>query len=151
MTIRLIMADQSTQQVTTNPTVGPNSFYGIAQVTMPAGTPVFQTTTKGVVSPAKSNAAGTTYVLGLTVNGVQAGDQVEVQFAGPLTLSLAEWSAIVGGSTGLTTGTTYYVSAATPGLLVPIEGISREGYAAVVGTATSPVCMALAITLAVLQ
>lgn len=145
------MADQSPQQVTTNPTVGPNSFWATAQVAMPAGTPVFQTTTAGVVSPAKSNSINTTFVVGVTVNGVQAGGQVEVQFAGPLTLSEEEWEAVTIGGAAFVPGTEYYVSATTAGQLIPLVDVSHTGYAAPVGVATSTTCLNIAITLAVLQ
>lgn len=70
---------------------------------------------------ANDGAASTRQILGVVLHGGAAGQRVGARYAGPLTLTAAEWDAVVTGqSGGLTRNTWYYASAATAGKLTAV-------------------------------
>ena len=97
----------------------------IANANMPVGSPVYLTSGKAAL--AKADADGTAAVIGLLARPATAGQSTLVYYTGVLTLTVAQWNALItGASTGLTPNTTYYLSAASAGKLtatpVAVEG-----------------------------
>jgi len=64
---------------------------------------------------ANDAAAATRQGLGIVLQGGDAGQRVATRYAGPVTLTPAEWDAIAGTTGGLARNTWYYISATTPG------------------------------------
>lgn len=104
----------------------------------PPGSPV--AAIAGGVQGARANAIGTAKVLGLMAGAGAKGSRVLTRFDGPLELTAAQWDAIAGTSGGLTVGATYYVSAATKGLLTGTAPLTPN-YVAPVGIALSATIM----------
>lgn len=104
----------------------------------PPGTPVCASA--GGVQGARANAAGTAKFLGLMAGAGALGSRVLTKFDGPLELKAAEWDLVAGTTGGLTTGATYYVSAATAGKLTATPP-SGPNYVAPVGIAISSTIM----------
>lgn len=106
----------------------------------PPGTPVYQTASAeevGLVNKARANTTSTSSVAGLTVGQAVAEENAHTQFAGPLTLTTAQWDAVTGGSGGLTPGSTYYLSAATAGRITATAPSSGGQFVTQVGIAMS--------------
>ena len=68
------------------------------------------------VKKAKADAVGTTFAFALATVTVSASVSGTYVIDGIITLTTAEWDAIMGTTGGLTFGTIYYLSAATAGL-----------------------------------
>ena len=134
------MSDISLGSLALVPPVQSNQFNPVAAVDFPPGTPVYQvaSVTEGAVNLARANATGTASVAGLAAGVGNADRNVHTQFAGPLTLTEAQWDAITGGSGGLTAGSTYYLSAATAGRITATAPSSGGQFVTQVGIAMSP-------------
>lgn len=76
-----------------------------------------------IVEAADASAAAKSLVVGITMQAQAAGERVFTRYSGPLTLTDAEWEAALIGApaNGLTRGSQYYVSAATPGKLTTVK------------------------------
>lgn len=98
----------------------------------------------------KANAGGTANVAGLAATAGEFPGNVDIQFAGPLTLTTAQWDARTGGSGGLTPNAVYYLSAATAGQLTTTPP-TDPNYITPIGFALSATTMMLQIGIAVPQ
>jgi len=91
-----------------NPIVGATTDHPTG---FPAGTPVFQSlSADNTVLPAQANAALTCRTIGLAEHPGIAGQRVLTKENGPLTLTIAQWDEVTGGSGGLVRGEPYFVS-----------------------------------------
>jgi len=97
----------------------------------------------GKVAQAKADSGDSTYVMGLATSIGVPGRQVRTKYAGPLTLTTAEWDLITGEAGGLENGAPYYLSEATSGKLT--KTLPGSGFAAPVGTAASTITMMINI------
>lgn len=101
------------------------------------GAPVYNDAADGV-KKAKADAAGTTGVIGLvrdaSITNAVAGI---IQTNGVLSATTGQWDAVAGTSGGLTTGSLYYLSAATAGLITATAPSTVGQYVVVVGRAIS--------------
>jgi hypothetical protein len=80
------------------------------------GTPVY-TSSADNVAPAEANAVGTTFVMGLVqATSIAGSASGNIQVNGILTLTTTQWNTAFGTASGLTPGTTYFLSATTAGL-----------------------------------
>jgi hypothetical protein len=89
------------------------------------GTPVYYLS-DGTLGPARANAAGTAYAVGLALHAAADGERCSYRYSGPLTLTDAQVAAILDTGTEFTPGAPYYVSQATAGKLtktLPVSGI----------------------------
>ena len=72
-----------------------------------------------------ASAADTAFVMGLAASASEKlgyrGGHVDVQFAGPLTLTPAQWDRVTGEEGGLTPGALYYLSN-TAGMIAQAPG-----------------------------
>lgn len=86
------------------------SYNPLSGATMPPGTPVCQSQDDdGTILPANAGDADTAYVVGILTGAGVEGNAVLTQFAGPLTLTTAEWDIITGDSGGLSRNTAYFL------------------------------------------
>lgn len=116
----------------------PNAYNPLVSGSFPVGTPVAQSLSQaGVVVPGQADTNETAFVTGIAVVPAVDGERALVQFAGPLTLTTAEWDAITGGSGGLTLGP-YYLDAASAGKLTTTSPSFDGTFVVQVGIATSP-------------
>jgi hypothetical protein len=124
----------------------PNSFTGTPSTGTAVGTPLYSNA--GVLTPAKSDAAGSSRCIGLASSEGAAGEPgMHAQYAGPLTLTTAEWDArVTGQSGGLTPGAEYFVSAAAAGKLVVAAPSGGGQYVAPVGVALSATTLVIQLS-----
>jgi hypothetical protein len=119
------------------PAIPEGSFTALAEVAILAGQPLaFSADTVGsVVLCSSRSGVGRIHVCcGLAVNNAQPGQPVLVQYAGILSLTLAQWALVV-DTGGLVTSDAYYVAdGVTSGILTatPPSGLST----------VTPVCIA---------
>lgn len=102
--------------------------------TLPAGTPIYQTTTSDTIDSARANSFATSDVVGFLVASTATATQGTYQDSGRLKLTTAEWDAITGDTGGLVAGSTYWLSILQAGKMVKIApsttGVSKKlGYA----------------------
>lgn len=90
-----------------------------------------------LASNSGAGSAGNAQVLGICVST----DPAIVQFAGVVALTTGQWDAVTGGSGGLTTGATYYLST-NPGLLTTVAP-TTTGYKVQLGVAASATELAI--------
>lgn len=96
-----------------------------AAVTMPAGTPVVLS--DGAVAPGTATTSGGAQIVGVLADAVTAGSIAQVCSNGALTLTIAQWDAVVtDGSGGLAPGASYYVDEPTGALTVIPPGASGD-------------------------
>jgi hypothetical protein len=88
---------------------------------------------------AQANAEDTANVAGLAVSATAAGAGNSIVTSGILVATAAQWNAVTGGSSGLTPGTQYYLSTATPGMLT--DEAPGSDYDTPVGIALGPTVM----------
>lgn len=107
----------------------------VAGAAITAGQAVYLDSTDNTVKLADSNSAtaAARVPFGIALNGAAAGQPVEVQTSGPVTL----------GAT-LTPGSTYYLSA-TPGGICPAADLVTGMYPTILGIATSASVLDVAI------
>ena len=95
----------------------------------------------GKFKQAKADATGTKDVIGLCrAASIAAGLSGDIQLDGPL--SVADWTSIIGAAT-LTTGSIYYLSGATKGLLTATAPVT--GWVVEVGIALSTLILQIKI------
>jgi hypothetical protein len=112
----------------------------------PIGTPVYPNANGTHFTIAEANAAATSAVVGLLTAPTTVGGKVRYRDRGLMKLTVAQWDVLVGGSSGLTPGAFYYLSAATPGLLTTtIPSGANSGV--LVGKAITPTLMMISINL----
>ena len=89
-----------------------NTYSPIAALSFPPGTPVAASVTvAGEVQLAGANGGTFSCPTGIAVTTATTGHHVLVQYAGPISLTTAEWDAILtSGSGGLSPGIFYYLS-----------------------------------------
>ena len=101
------------------------------------------TDTSGTFMLAKADAAATSNPFGLVVNTIITGASGNVATDGILTLTTAQWNTITGGSSGLTAGANYFLSATTAGGLTTTPPSIVGQYVVKVGQALSTTTMAI--------
>lgn len=130
------------------PTTGVNQIQQTNDEAAPIviGTPVYNDAADGV-KKAKGDAAGTSKVIGLvadvSITNAVAGN---IAVDGVLTATTGQWDAAFGTTGGLTFGTVYYLSAATPGLGTNSAPNAAGQYVVRLGIALSTTELALQIT-----
>lgn len=143
------MADESSTTLALVPPVGPNAYSPTAGEDFPPGTPLVQSNdTNNTVFKGDADAAASSQVVGLARGVGNTGRNCHTQFAGPLSLTTAQWDAVTGGSGGLTRGATYYLSSATAGRITATRPTSPN-YACKVGVALSSKTLLIGIDEAV--
>ena len=115
--------------------------------TIVIGSPVY-VKSNGHVDLAKANASGTTRVCGLVFDAAGIATTVagNVIIDGTMTATTGQWDAVAGTSGGLTPGTIYYLSAATPGVLTSTAPSAATQFVMAVGIALSSTQMELLIS-----
>lgn len=107
---------------------------GHAGATITAGQAVYLDTTTNTYKLADSNGAAALRVpRGIALNGASAGQPLQVQTRGLITI----------GAT-LTAGVTYYLSD-TPGGICPLADVGTGEYACIIGIATTTAILSLGI------
>lgn len=97
------------------------------------------------VKKAKADAAGTSKVIGLSVDAPAGAAQGRVMVEGILALTTGQWDAAFGTTGGLTFGTKYYLSAATAGLGTVTAPTAVGQYVCELGIAISTTELMIAI------
>jgi hypothetical protein len=128
--LRVAGAVGGSYQATTNATVG-------AILPGMALTPAVSLTFHPIA--ARANAADHAHVQGIATVGNQDSQAITNQFTGVVTLTTAQWDAVVTGqSGGLTAGAWYYLSSATAGFLTTTAPSVGGTFKTLVGLAISP-------------
>lgn len=120
----------------------PNTLNPEVTGTVLPGTPVYALST-GNIGPAKADAAATAYPLGMSLIPATTGERGQYRYSGPVTLSSAEWAAVLDTGSSLTPGAPYYVSQASAGKIT--KTAPGSGLLARIGVATSPSCMLVSL------
>ena len=102
------------------------------------GTPVY-TLADGTIGPAKADSGTTAYCQGLSLIPAANTERGQYRYSGPVTLTSAEWTAVLNTGTELTPGAPYYVSQATAGKLT--KTLPGSGIVCAVGVASSTLCL----------
>lgn len=100
-------------------------------------------TLPGEVVPGAANSANTTHLSGIAAGSGVLHSSVLVRFAGPLSLTTAQWDAVTTQTGGLTLGVPYYLSATTGRLTTTAPSAG--------GTFVAPVGVALSHTTLMVQ
>jgi hypothetical protein len=121
-------ANGSSAQAIGSMTLGP-----LTAAVYPPGTPVYLSTSTGLLTAAIATSPQAAAVMAVLAAASSTTQTPTAIYAGPLTLTPAQWDAIVTGeSGGLSPGAVYYVSAATAGKLVtnaPDSNFTKVGIA----------------------
>lgn len=113
--------------------------------TVVIGAPVYSDAAGGV-KKARSNAIGTTKVIGLIADtSILTTATGNVLTEGVLTATTGQWDAITGASGGLTFNTIYFLDPATAGLLTTTAPSTSGQFIVQVGIALSTTQMAVQI------
>ena len=107
--------------------------------------------TNGGMDKAQASAANTVEFLGLvadTMIPAMAGGRVQV--AGFLETTTERWDSVTGDSTGLVTGSIYYLDPNAAGKITKIAPVATDQYVVRVGQAISPTIMNIQTTISVL-
>lgn len=115
----------------------PNTYNPIAQASFPVGTPVSPLSLAGQVGTAFAGSITKAASSGIATAPATAGHPVNIQYAGPVTLTTEEWDAVTGESGGLQPGSTYYVSDTTPGQITFVRPTTTGHFVTQVGIALS--------------
>ena len=112
----------------------------IAAAAYPPGTPVYVSGASTVTQGADTSAAAA-QIMGVLPRASVLGEYGPVQYGGTLTLTEAEWNAVISDATpaGLTSGKTYWVGAA--GKITKVAPVSGGSFDGIVGLALSPQTM----------
>lgn len=128
------------------PPTEPSSFLTpFVATTLPLGTPVvFDSSDTDQVKAGLASAIASSFMAGVLVQPSTAAERGLVQTRGPITLTVAQWNALItGATTGLTIGP-YYLSAAAAGKLVVAQPSGGGDVVVLVGYAISTTQMVLA-------
>lgn len=134
------MADVTTPSGGGGKTPGtPNTYIPVAAVPIPIGSPVAPSLTEAreVVLAGAGGGADFANPTGIAVTTGVAGHHFLVQYAGPLSLSTAQWDAVTGQTGGLTPGIYYYLSVDEFGKLTDTPPTDPATVQAPVGLALS--------------
>lgn len=103
--------------------------------------------TPAQVKRAEATAFATSLVVGFATRATPAvADTQQVpQSAGPLTLTVAEWTAITEEAGALVEGDAYYLSAANPGKITHTAPVAGGSFVVQVGIALSPTVLLVQI------
>ena len=102
------------------------------------GTPVY-VPAAGEIAKAQANAQATMKVFGLVADtSIADAAAGAVQTDGNLIATTGEWDAVTGETGGLTPNATYFLSAATAGMLTQTAPTVDGNFVVRVGTALSP-------------
>lgn len=119
-----------------------NAYNPIFTTAMAPGTPVSISTTEAdTVQPAKANSATTTYTIGVATSPGGAGVRGDIVYAGPVTLTAAEWALVLAGGGELVQGVPYYVSSTVAGQLTTVAPSAGGTFTAPIGYALSPLSL----------
>ncbi len=122
------------------PPTPPNSFQSIATAAdQPIGAALCSSGLNPLeTKPAQANALATSLVVGLATRvAINTGDQQYPRYAGELTLTTAEWTAITEEAAALTPGDPYYLSAAHAGKITSTAPSAMGSFIVLVGVALS--------------
>ncbi len=93
------------------------------------------------VAFALSSASATAPLIGLATSAAEAPGQVNVRFAGPVTLTTEQWDAVTGQSGGLTPKALYYQDPSSAGKLTTVRPVSNINFTVMAGLALSRTTM----------
>ncbi len=142
------MTDTATTRGSRQPANG-TTYNPIAGQTFPIGTPVVQSMDDdGTVIPGLATSTDTTYVMGIAAGAGVAGNRVPIQYAGPISLTTAQWDAITGDVGGLTVHASYFLDVDAPGKLSSTTSNTPGDFIAYVGRALSATDLMIIISLA---
>lgn len=113
----------------------PNSLNPIAETNKLPGQIVYAFG-DDIVEAADASAAAKSLVTGMCLQAQAAGERVFVRYAGPVTLTAAEWTAVTEQAAALTRGSQYYASAANPGKITTVKP-ANPNFVAPIGVAIS--------------
>lgn len=116
----------------------PNTLSARAASSFVRGTPLYPTAA-GTIGPAKADSSTTARCVGLALEPGVSGERTPYRFCGPVTLSEAEWTAVLNTGTLLTPGAQYYISQATAGKITATA--PGSGILSVAGIAISTTCL----------
>src|SRR5689334_12134265 len=122
----------------------PTTYNPVAGASFPPGTPVRQDLARDdTVLPGRADSPDTTIVTGIAVNAAVSGFRVRnqrvlVQYIGPLTLTVEQWSEITGNPSGLIRGVPYFLSSTEAGKLTTAPPTDETSFVAPVGVGLSP-------------
>jgi hypothetical protein len=108
-----------------------STYYPLAGSTFPVGTPLIQVVgVDGTVNPGDASSAETSQVVGVASGAGVEGHGVPVQYAGPMTLTVDQWHAVLDTfhhpQGGLESGLTYYLSNNTGKISTTQQAISVQ-------------------------
>ena len=136
------MTDTATR--TAGPEVtAPNTITALVPSDTPIGTPVRKSGT-GTAVPARADSAADARCIGLLATAGAADTDPQIRYAGPLTLTTAEWDALTSDVGGLVEDDYYFLSQATAGKLTKTAPVS--GIRAPIGVALSADTMLILIS-----
>ena len=95
------------------------------------------TDSSGTFMLAMANASGTSTPIGIAIASIATGATGNIATDGSVTLTVAQWNTITGGSTGLTPGAAYFLSPTTAGNLITTAPSTVGQYVVKVGIALS--------------
>lgn len=123
--------------------VSQSSIYGTAEIdtTSYAGQPVYMKG-NGHIDQAQADDLSTTRVVGILVSDATA--TTSATFVKDGSVSMADWTNVI-GSADLTTGSIYYLSAGSPGLLTTTAPTTAGQFVCKIGQAVSTTKLALEI------
>jgi hypothetical protein len=114
----------------------PNSYYPIAAVDTVPGSPVYPSADDKVsLAIGAADPNGHAFVTGIAFSAAKAGNRVFVRYAGPITLTAAEWLAVSADAEALQPGKLYYVSPANAGKITKAKPEGAGQYVAPIGIA----------------
>lgn len=124
--------------------VGVSKYTAITDSDTIHGSAVF-VSSDGHVDLAQANASTTTKLIGLALAPQTAGNPVEVQTEGILTLTAGQWDLVAGTVGGLTPNAYYYLYPLAAGLLTETRPATAGEYIVIAGIALSTTQLELRI------
>jgi len=125
------------------------SFQNDTLSAVPFGTPVY-CSSAGKFTPARANAKPTAQVFALvrdaSIGGSASGS---LQASAFLSGTVSQWNAVTGGSSGLTPGANYFLSADTAGRLTTTPPSADGSFVVKIGQAITATMMAITISPAI--
>lgn len=94
---------------------------------------------------AQANGSTASKAIALATAAVSSGSPGTYRTNGVLTLTTAEWDALAGTTGGLTAGASYFLSAATAGLITSTPPTTTGQYVVLIGKAVSTIALDIKI------
>ena len=138
----LLVGKNQSQPILRLPVAAIDPFDG-DPVSVDPGTPVAPTGSPPTVIYARGDAQARAGVLGFAISAGEDPGSVDIQWGGPLTLTVAEWAAITGNAGGLVQGDSYWLSTATKGRIT--NSAPGADFITPVGYAISPTTLMIQI------